>query len=122
MPRRGTPGSLPRPDGPAEAAPETPVQGAPVAVKSDPELALLLARQMWDPRVVALVEKQLGQVTTLEKSPDVVVLASTFPLESTRGKLARLSRLLAGGLSSISAAEPTAPANLRIMRIKGLPR
>ncbi|MHB9049556.1 MAG: DNA polymerase III subunit gamma/tau domain-containing protein, partial [Pirellulales bacterium] len=122
----GTPGSLPRPDAPAEAAPETPVEGAPVAVKSDPELALLLARQIWDPRVVAVVEKQLAQVTTLEKSPEVVVLASTFPLESTRGKLARLIQrrakdnpqpLLTAGLLSKATSDPGL-----LVAVKSVPR
>lgn len=57
---------------------------------TDPDLPFRLAQRMWGPEMIKLVDSRLAKVTSLEGQAQLVMLASTMPVDSTRSSLHRL--------------------------------
>ena len=60
--------------------------------ETDPDLAFRLARHLWGAQCVAMVEGRLGKIDSLEKEAQLVVLASTIPVESMRAAVLKTFR------------------------------
>jgi len=90
-------------------------EGSGAASADDSDSETKLAGLLWTGGLPALVNSQLGQVRSLEKQTDLVALAATLPLDSTRAALAQALRrnwndgpkpLEATGLFDRAAADP----------------
>ena len=55
--------------------------------RPDPDLPYRLAAQMWADQMSKLVESRLNQVDSLDSGANLVLLASTMPVDSTRSTL-----------------------------------
>jgi hypothetical protein len=93
IPQEGQGGGLPSPGGnvnPPGGAGSPPVAGAADKATTDP--ALEAAELLWSEKFRALVESQLNELHSLDKEPQLVLLAATIPQDSTRTALSKLLR------------------------------
>lgn len=65
-------------------------RGTQAAAEADPELPYRLARQLWSPHFTAVVEEHVGEIDSLEEEGQLVLLASTMPVDSMRSKLYKM--------------------------------
>ena len=56
----------------------------------DSDLGAQIAGQLWSDQFRKLIEPQLNELHSLEKQPELMVLAATIPADSTRSILAKL--------------------------------
>lgn len=71
-----------------------PMGSTPTAAagKDDPNLVLQLAGLLWSEKFRETLETQLGELKSIDRQTNVIVLAATIPQDSTRIALARLLR------------------------------
>ncbi len=77
-------GRTPPPIGGGPARPSEPAKAA------DVDLGSQLAAQLWSDQFRKLIEPQVGEAHSLDKQPQLLVLAATIPEDSTRAILAKL--------------------------------
>jgi hypothetical protein len=93
IPQESQSGGTPAPGGnvnPPGGAESPPAAGAPDKAPTDP--ALEAAELLWSEKFRALVEAQLNDLHSLDKEPQLVLLAATIPQDSTRTALSKLLR------------------------------
>ena len=54
---------------------------------ADPDFPYRLARQLWSPQFVAAIDARLEGVESLEEAAQLIMLASTMPIDSIRSRL-----------------------------------
>ena len=79
-------GAAPTPIGGAILPPAEPLKA------TDADLGPQIAAQLWSDEFRKLIEPQVGDLHSLEKQPQLTVLAATIPEDSTRAILAKLLR------------------------------
>ncbi len=69
-----------------------PIHPAEPVKTTDADLGPQIAGQLWSGEFRRLIEPQVGELHSLEKQPQLMVLAATIPEDSTRAILAKLLR------------------------------
>jgi hypothetical protein len=126
----GLPGPASRPSppnaGPLGRPPAAPGVNQPQATPADPEAPYRRARQLWSPQTVSTLEGRLGQLKSLEGQAPLLMLAGTFPVDSTRSAVWKIlhdrwadgpAQLESAGLSTSVITDPGL-----LLTIKTLPR
>jgi len=124
----GPPPSGPNPPGagPMWRPPAAPGVNQPQTTPADPEAPYRRARQLWSPQTASTVEGRLGQLKSLEGQAQLLMLAGTFPVDSTRSVACKIlhdrwadgpAQLESAGLSSSVITDPGL-----LLTIKTLPR
>jgi len=101
-------------------------QAGPAAEPPDPDQPYHLAKEMWSAKLTGPLENRLNQVASLESSAQLVLLASTIPVDSMRSTLGQVLRArFEDGPAALEAAGlldsvVNDPGFLTV--VKGLPR